>query len=353
MSSAVIREGTRVQAVDLFCGIGGLTLGLEKAAINVLAGLDNDEACRAAYEINTEAKFILADIASYDFRELAGIFSNGGQRVLVGCAPCQPFSSHSFKARNRQRDDRWNLIRYFVKAMDALRPDVISIENVRGFVKTNVFAEFLEQAKDRGYQIDYKVVYCPDYGVPQNRSRLVLLGSRLGEIRIPNKTHTEENYINVGDVIRDLPEIEAGEADAQDHLHKTTNLTSINLRRIRNSKPGGSWRDWDESLLPRCYKRKSGKSYTPVYGRMSWDDVAPTITTQFYNYGSGRFGHPEQDRALSLREGALLQTFPRTYDFGKEFSISQLATHIGNAVPPRLGYVIGRAIKKHLQRHDA
>jgi DNA (cytosine-5)-methyltransferase 1 len=113
------------------------------------------------------------------------------------------------------------------------------------------------------------------------------------------------------------------------------------------SKPKGTWRDWDPELLPNCYKKDSGATYTSVYGRMSWDNVSPTITTQFFNLGSGRFGHPEQNRALSLREGAIIQTFPKTYDFG-EMSLSTLGRHIGNAVPPKLGEVIGDVIQCHI-----
>jgi DNA (cytosine-5)-methyltransferase 1 len=342
-----------VQAIDLFCGVGGLTYGLEKADVEVLAGLDNDESCSVAYERNSNAKFIHADISQYDFGEMSRLFSKNSAKVLVGCAPCQPFSSHSFKAKDREKDARWNLITYFVRAIDALEPDVISMENVRGHTATDVFADFVEQVKDRGYHLDYDVVYCPDYGIPQNRSRLVLLGSRLGEIRVPKKTHTKKNYITVGRTIKQLPNIKAGEVGRGDRLHRTTKLSPMNLKRIKQSKPNGTWRDWDKNLLPSCFKKASGKSYMGVYGRMSWEDVAPTITTQFYNYGSGRFGHPEQDRALSIREGALLQTFPRSYDFGDHISISQVGKHIGNAVPPRLGYVIGKTIKNHIQKYHA
>lgn len=339
----------KVQAIDLFCGVGGLTHGLQRAGIDVLAGLDNDESCSDAYENNNDAKFIHADISQYDFSEMAALFSKKSARVLVGCAPCQPFSSHSFKAKNRDKDGRWNLIAYFVNAIDKLKPDVISMENVRGLIKTNVFAEFIEGVTRRGYHLNYDVLYCPDFGIPQNRSRLVLLGSRLGEIQLPKKTHLRRNFTTVGKFIEKLSRLKAGKIDPADALHRTTKLTQINLQRIRQSKPNGTWRDWDKNLLPPCYTKASGASYMGVYGRMSWDDVSPTITTQFYNYGSGRFGHPVQDRALSLREGALLQTFPRSYDFGDQVFISKIATHIGNAVPPRLGYVIGRTIIKHLQ----
>lgn len=343
----------KIEAVDLFCGIGGLTYGLKQAKIQVLAGLDNDETCEATYEKNNNAQFISADISQYDFKQMSDLFSNKSAKVLVGCAPCQPFSSHTFKSKNKEGDERWNLITHFVRAIDALKPDVISMENVRGLTVTDVFKDFIDQVEKRGYKVDYKVVYCPDYGIPQNRSRLVLLGSKLGEINIPEPTHTKDNYVSVKNVLKGLPKIRAGEESKEDKLHKAKNLSVTNVRRIKQSKPNGTWYDWDKDLLPSCYKKQTGKTYTSVYGRMGWNNVSPTITTQFYNYGSGRFGHPEQNRALSLREGALLQTFPVSYDFGDNTSMTRIGKHIGNAVPPRLGYIIGRAVQKHIQDYYA
>src|SRR3989344_2682339 len=172
----------KIEAIDLFCGIGGLTYGLRKAKIDVIAGLDNDTTCKFAFEKNNStAKFIEEDISSYDFKKMSKLFSRESIRVLVGCAPCQPFSSHSFKSKKRKRDERWHLIEHFVRAVDALKPDVVSMENVRGLMKTRVFKRFCKALRERGYSVDYKVLYCPDYGVPQGRSRLVLLGSRLGK----------------------------------------------------------------------------------------------------------------------------------------------------------------------------
>jgi len=156
----------------------------------------------------------------------------------------------------------------------------------------------------------------------------------------------------VRDRIGELDVIAVGEVSTADPLHRTSRLEDINLKRIKQSKPGGTWRDWDEDIRSPCHKKDSGKSYSGVYARMSWDTLAPTVTTQFYNYGTGRFGHPEQDRALSLREGALLQTFPPGYEFidpELPFSIKRLGTHIGNAVPVRLGYIIGKSIMEHIK----
>lgn len=347
--SQMSRDTRKVQAVDLFCGVGGLTYGLRQAGVDVIAGIDNDVSCKYAYEKNNGAKFIDADVSEYDFNELKKLFSDDSIKVLVGCAPCQTFSSNTFKIDNtlKQQDKRWTLINYFTEAVRIVRPEVISMENVRGLTKQQVFKDFVKDLEELGYAVDYKVLYGPEYGIPQNRSRMVLLGSRIGKIEIPKPTHKKDGYKTVGDTIKELPHIGAGEISTLDKLHRAKNLSELNIKRIRQSKPKGTWKDWDDELLPDCYRKPSGSTFTAVYGRMSWDDVSPTITTQFFNYGSGRFGHPDQDRALSIREGALLQTFPGNYDFG-DMPISTVGRHIGNAVPPQLGKVVGDAILEHL-----
>jgi DNA (cytosine-5)-methyltransferase 1 len=341
----------KIEAIDLFCGIGGLTYGLRKAEIDVIAGLDNDESCLEIYETNNKNKFIAADISEYDFEELKSLYSDDSIRVLVGCAPCQPFSTHSNKQKNRENDERWNLIEYFVEAVRVINPHVISMENVRGLMATEVYNKFVKSLEILGYEVDADILYCPDYGIPQSRSRLVLVGSKLGKIDVPSPTHEKSKYRTVRNVLAELPELNAGDVDPSDPVHRAKHLSKINLNRIQKSKPAGSWKDWPEELLPKCYQKESGKTYVSVYGRMSWNAVSPTMTTQFTNYGSGRFGHPDQDRALTLREGAILQTFPKDYFFGDTVSMARTSRHIGNAVPPRLGFVIGDTIKKHIEHH--
>lgn len=343
-------KAKKIEAVDLFCGIGGLTYGLRQAGVDVIAGLDNDNSCRYAYETNNNAPFIDADISEYDFSEMSKLFSKDSVKVLVGCAPCQTFSSNTFKVDKelKQTDKRWTLINYFTEAVKVIQPEVISMENVRGLTKQSVFKDFVKDLEELGYSVDYKILYCPDYGIPQNRSRMVLLGSRIGKIEVPNATHQKDEYVTVGNVIRDLPQIGAGEISTTDRLHRAKNLSELNIKRIQQSLPKGTWKDWDKELLPECYRKPSGATFTAVYGRMAWDAVSPTITTQFFNYGSGRFGHPEQDRALSIREGSMLQTFPASYDFGTQMAISTVGRHIGNAVPPMLGEIVGSTILEHV-----
>lgn len=350
MSTSNLKFKKKIKVVDLFCGVGGLTNGLTRAGLLVEAGVDNDSSCRHAFEVNNKSTFIDADICNFDFSALKDYYGPDGFSVLAGCAPCQVFSSHSFKIKGKEEDKRWTLLDHFARGVNELLPDVVSMENVRGIVETDVFNRFVKNLKSKGYFVDYKIVFTADYGISQGRQRLVLLASRLGEIKIPEPTHKKDNYVTVKQVIGKLPKLEAGEQSRKDPLHRAKNLADINLKRIKQSKQGGTWKDWDKRLLPDCYKKESGETYSSVYGRMRWNGIGPTITTQFTNYGSGRFGHPEQDRAISLREGALLQTFPEDYDFGN-LPQSTIARHIGNAVPPQLGYVLGTAIKRHIKKY--
>jgi DNA (cytosine-5)-methyltransferase 1 len=280
------------------------------------------------------------------------LYSKNSLKILVGCAPCQPFSSYNFKNEDTKK---WFLLHEFARLIVAVQPDIVSMENVPqllNFTKASVFYDFVTILTNNGYNIDYQIVDCPKYGIPQKRKRLVLLASRLGKISLLPPTHDESNFVTVRDIIGKLEPLQHGEQSKTDELHKASALNHINLKRIQQSKQGGTWRDWDENLRLKCHIKETGKSYVSVYGRMSWNEPSPTITTQCNGLGNGRFGHPEQDRAISLREAALLQTFPSYYQFlpkDKNIPTRTIATHIGNAVPVELGRVIAKSIKKHLE----
>lgn len=344
----------KVHAIDLFCGAGGLTRGLLDAGVNVVAGIDLDNTCKFSYEINNKVSFIEKDLTHLKGSTLNDMYPSGTLKILVGCAPCQPFSKHTQKDKNRDKKSKWGLLYQFKRLIEEVNPEIVSMENVPDLMRQDIFNEFVDGLEELGYAVQSKNVHCPDYGVPQARNRLVLLASKLGEIKVILPTHQKSEHATVADAIGHLKKIKAGEIDAKDPLHRTASFTPLTLRRIQQSKPSGTWRDWDEDLILKCHKKSTGKSYGSVYGRMSWEKPSPTMTTQFYNYGTGRFGHPEQDRALSLREGAILQTFPETYQFinpDQDVSIGVIGRHIGNAVPVRLGEVIGLSIKKHLKEH--
>lgn len=343
-----------IEVIDLFCGVGGLTRGLLDAGLNVIAGFDNDPTCKYTYEHNNHVDYNVRNIREVTGVEIDALYNQAATKVLVGCAPCQPFSQMRFKLKDaNEQDDKYDLLLEFGRLIQETHPTVISMENVPQIKETDVYQKFLTILRDNGYNVDAKVVFCPDYGIPQTRRRFVLVASTLGNIEIIPATHNKHD-IHVVDHIGHLPPIEAGEVDPNDPLHRSSVLTDINLRRIRASRPGGTWRDWPEELRCECHKKESGQTYSSVYGRMTWEQIGPTITTQFFSYGTGRYGHPEQDRALSLREGALLQTFPRNYDFinpDQPFVFGDVARHIGNAVPVRLGEIIGLTIRNHLLEH--
>lgn len=342
----------KIEVVDLFCGVGGLTCGLIQSGLKVKAGFDIDKTCKYPYEFNNNAKFIEKDIRNVSAEDINKCYSPNAIKVLAGCAPCQPFSQMSFKYQSdenkkRENDKRYDLLLEFGRLVKSVKPDIVSMENVPKIRDTYVFKEFLAILEESGYNVDYKVVYCPDYGIPQNRRRFLLLASKKGEIKLLDKTHSKDSYVTVRQTIGHLPAVESGEICPTDILHQTAKLSDINLERIKLSKPGGTWKDWPKELRCKCHQKDSGQTYTSVYGRMEWDKISPTMTTQFYCYGTGRYGHPEQNRALTLREGALIQTFPQNYQFtepGKDFSLKDVAREIGNAVPVKLGEVIGKSI---------
>jgi DNA (cytosine-5)-methyltransferase 1 len=228
-----------------------------------------------------------------------------------------------------------------------------NVAQLLNFKKAPVFEDFIDNLKSLGYNVHYEVVNCPDYGIPQNRKRLILLASKFGKIKLIPKTHTKENYVTVKDAIGDLAQISDGEKDENDPFHFSRKLTPLNKKRIQATPYGGSWKDWSEGLKLACHKKESGKSYLSVYGRMLWEKPSPTMTTHCIGYGNGRFGHPVQDRAISLREAALLQTFPINYQFLENIKANTtvIARHIGNAVPVKLGQVVAKSIKEHLKEY--
>lgn len=241
----------------------------------------------------------------------------------------------------------WDLVQDFGRLVREVKPDLITMENVPQLVQHSVFNCFLNDLAD--YNVWWEVVECADYGVPQTRKRLVLLASRFGPVSlIPLQLNKKET---VRSAIGKLPPLKTGEADPQDPLHVACRLSQLNLKRIKASKPGGTWRDWDISLRAKCHVKETGQTYPSVYGRMDWDAPAPTVTTQCFGFGNGRFGHPEQDRAITLREAAILQTFPRGYRFvadGSPVRFSVMGRLIGNAVPVRIGEAIARSLVEHV-----
>lgn len=338
----------RIDAIDLFCGAGGLTAGLTQAGITVRAGYDIDEACRYPYEQNNAATFVARSVERVTASELRSWYRPGRVRLLAGCAPCQPFSTYNH-GRDTREDRKWPLLYAFRRLINETLPELVTMENVPDVTKHKVYQDFVRGLEKNGYKVWAGRVDCVDYGLPQDRRRHVLLASRLGDISLIPPTN-EGKPMTVLDAIGDLPALDAGQASDVDALHRAATLSPLNLKRIRHSTPGGTWKDWPSGLRAECHKKASGKSYPSVYGRMSWEKPGPTMTTLCYGFGNGRFGHPAQDRGISLREAAILQSFPDSYVFAPDDKIAfkTVGRMIGNAVPVRLGEVIGISIKTHL-----
>jgi DNA (cytosine-5)-methyltransferase 1 len=340
-----------IAAVDIFCGVGGLTHGLLKEGIPVYAGVDIDPKCRYPYEKNNNCMFFEQDVARLSGYEVASFFPIEHTKILVGCAPCQPFSTYT-RGKKERKLHKWGLLSAFGRIIREANADIVSMENVPQLEKEAIFKRFVADLRSQGYAISYSNVNCWTYGVPQSRTRLVLFASKYGQISLVPPTHFPNRLRTVRKAIGLLEPIKAGKISVRDALHRASTLSFRNLRRIRASKPGGTWRDWDDDLVADCHKAETGETYAGVYGRMAWDSIGPTVTTQCHGFGNGRFGHPEQDRAISLREAALLQTFPRHYKFVAPddlVTFHHLGRLIGNAVPVRLGRIIGRSILKHLE----
>jgi DNA (cytosine-5)-methyltransferase 1 len=349
----VYEPNSPISAVDLFCGAGGLTHGLIWAGIRVEAGIDIDKDAEYAFRTNNPGvEFYDWDLTRTDYQEIACLFRPGTIRLLAGCAPCQPFSKLTNGA-GKHKD--WDLLDHFARIVRGIMPELVTMENVPELAERgrDVYLHFVHTLEDCGYRVAAEVVRCEEYGIPQSRRRLVLLASRLGNIAVPKgECRDPSHYRTVRQTIGELRPLAAGEADPDDPLHVASLLSPINLERIRATpRDGGTRRDWPEHLVLPCHRRPTGKTYGSIYGRMWWDKPAPTMTTLCTGIGNGRFGHPEQDRAITLREAALLQSFPRSYAFwpdGKKLNRTAVARMIGNAVPPKLAEALGRALLSHV-----
>ena len=353
----------KVAAVDLFSGAGGLTYGLEQAGIDVEKGVDADPDSRFPYEHNTSADFLKSNVEplAKDPERIARMYPwDADLKVLAAGVPCQPYSTMNHASfADQSEHEKWGLLNDVRRIVEYVEPDVVVTENVMQLRKDETYSNFIDTLESLGYHInsdENKKVYAPEYGVPQKRKRWLLLASKVGPIGLPEPEYQEGNFPTVNDAIGHLPPIQAGEKHPELELHRSRSLSDKNVERIANMPPGGDWTVWEENgqehLLASCHLKDSGRSYKAPYSRLEADEPAPTITTQFYNYGSGRFGHydTDQNRALSLLEGALLQTFPQDFKFYEEWGdvgVKNLGRLIGNAVPPLLGEKVGEAILEH------
>lgn len=347
----------KLKAVDFFCSGGGMSFGMKKAGVKILAGIDVDQTCEETYTTNIKgAKFIHANIFDYTektLEETLNLTKNDDNLILIGCSPCQ-FWSIVNTDKTKSAESK-NLLIEFSRFVKYLNPGYVVVENVPGVLRRKEesgLSEFIVWLESSGYNVHFDVHNVSDYGVPQNRRRFTLIANRVSKNEIiPVKKRGKK--LTVRDVIgiwNGFPKVNAGHKDTSVFLHTVAGLKDINIKRLNlTEKDGGSRISYadNEALAPPCH-RNDKENFKDSYGRMAWDKQSPTITTKFFSISNGRFAHPEENRAISLREGAVLQSFPKSYIF-KTTSIANTARMIGNAVPPKYAQAIAKSIIKNHQ----
>lgn len=355
--------------VDLFCGAGGLSEGFRQAGYHVLAGVDYDQvAGRTFAATHPEAKFLSGRIQDVTVDDL--IHATGLRPceldVLVGGPPCQGYSVYNHG--RGVHDPRAGLFREYLRIVEGLKPRWIVMENVSGLtsIADGGIIREIEQGLGRlGYKVKWRILKAEEYGVPQERRRIVFIGNRIGApIEFPSPTHGPglAPFVTIWDAISDLPPLKNGEKDAPEHYlgaprnayqrelrqganrltnHAAGRLSPVNEERMKHIPPGGSWRDIPFELLPAGMKRAKRSDHTKRYGRPRKSDLSCTVLTKC-DVHWGAYIHPEQDRAITVREAARLQGFPDNFEFAG--SRTEQYVQVGNAVPPPLGRKIGEII---------
>jgi DNA (cytosine-5)-methyltransferase 1 len=352
-------SGAHAVLIDFFSGCGGTSEGFRQAGIPPIAAVENEAVPAATYELNfPDARMFKQDVRTLDpdvFLALVQPHRDAGRAIIVcACAPCQPFSRQ--RRGDGSADERVDLLAELLRFLTVLRPDAVFVENVPG-LRTRAddygpFHRLRDGLRDAGYVATAEVVASRDHGIPQTRRRLVVLAGLGQAIAFPPITHGVDHlpYVTVGDAIAAMPALAAGESDDTINGHAAADLSEMNLRRIRATPEGGGWKDWPDELRLACHRDRTN-SYTDTYGRLRRDGTAPAVTTRCDSLSNGRFGHPTQDRAITPREAAALQTFPPEFTFvGPRVAI---AKQVGNAVPVRLAEAFGTAILSWLTARTA
>lgn len=345
-----------ISVFDFFCGCGGTSAGFRDAGLDIAFALDFDKDAAKTYQLNFgNTTFHRGDIREFDSESLDVFLREreGNHILFSACAPCQPFTKQ--RTSKKTKDDRVDLLEYFIPIVEKYKPHFVFIENVPGLQNgvqgKKPLSKVIKKLKRNKYKVICNVVHAQEYGSPQIRRRLILMASRIGEVQLPNATHgpdKQDRYQTVRDVIENLPAIEAGELynDDNDFKHVSSGLSDLNMRRICSiSHDGGSRDELPDVLQLQCHKKKklsdnaAYMGHSDVYGRLKWDKPAPALTTRCISISNGRYGHPEQNRGLSIREAARIQGFPDDFQFTG--SLNSMAKQIGNAVPVDLSRAVG------------
>lgn len=350
-----LKTQNKLKAIDFFCSGGGMSLGMQNAGIKILAGIDYDNSCQLTYEANIlGAKFIHADVFDYKEETLEkelNLQKNDDDLVLIGCSPCQFWSIINTDKTKSAKSK--SLLIEFKRFVVYFNPGYVVVENVPGVLRRkdeSGLSEFIVWLENHGYKVHHNIHNVMDYGVPQSRRRLTLIANRVtSEVLEPIKYTGKK--LTVYDAIGEhngFPRIEAGHKDETEFMHSVAGLKQINIDRLNvTEKDGGSRTSYanNENLATNCHKNDT-TNFKDTYGRMWWNRPSPTITTKYFSISNGRFAHPEETRAISIREGAVLQSFPKDYKI-KATSIANAARMIGNAVPPKYASSIAKAIIKN------
>ena len=333
-----------LNAIDLFSGCGGLSEGLKQAGFKVIAGVEVDKNAAKAYRMNhVDTVLFEDDIRKTDTGKILKLLKGSPLHLLAGCPPCQGFSSlRKLNRKSAVRDKRNSLIDEYYRFIEELNPLTIMLENVPGIVDYTLFKAIVRKLKKLGYNPVYKVVDVANYSVPQQRKRLVMVGSKICKIDIANGLNT---ITTVKVALNKLKK-----NNKNDELHKIYPKHTEHIQKMISLIPknGGSRKDLPEQYTLECHKKKN-VGFNDVYGRLRWDTVSSTITGGCLNPSKGRFLHPEEDRCISAREAALLQTFPIDYKFPIDIPRAELALLIGNALPPEFSRIQAENIFRHIE----
>lgn len=344
-----------IDVFDFFSGCGGTSLGFQNHGFNIVGGLDFDKDCANTFKKNfPKASFFEGDIRKIEPQVLSNLISHNRKTPLLfcGCAPCQPFTKQ--RRYLDKNDTRRTLLSEFERFVEFWKPEFIFLENVPGLQKIEksgpAFGKFTNKLSKLGYIFDTEIILASDLGVPQLRKRFILVAAFKGYNISPISTVVDKyknQIVTVKEAIEDLPPLKAGETHPIIPNHSAAKLSSKNLERIKNTPEGGDRRDWVEHLKAGCHINYKG--HTDVYGRMRWNAPSSTLTTKCISYSNGRFGHPVQNRAISVREAARLQTFPDNFVFSG--TLISCARQVGNAVPPLMAQRISETFLVNREKY--
>jgi len=349
-------------AIDLFCGAGGLTLGLKKAGFRTLVGVEINENIAKTYKANNrKTKTLVKDISKVCGKEILKEAKIRKIDLIAGCPPCQGFSQLTEKWK--KEDPRNGLVLEMARLVEEIKPKIVMMENVPGIVTKGkiILQTFVEKLQSLGYVINYGVLQMADYGVPQSRRRFVLLAGRGFEVKLPNPTHTWKKpnaknnlkpWVTIDKIIRSMPKpvtlsyaVRNG-GPQKFNWHIVRDLKPISIDRLKALSEGYDRRSLPEHLRPDCHKG-TNEGFNNVYGRMEWNKVSPTITSGCTTPCMGRFGHPEALRTISIREAALIQTFPKNFRFIAQH-MDTACDLVGNALPCEFAWKVAKSCYKAL-----